>query len=108
MTIDAPQPILDYFNAKNSHDIDGMIAAFAEDAAVTDEGETYQGRAAIRAWMEETTRKYKVTSRPQSVEDQDGALIVTSIVSGDFPGSPARLNYRFTLQVGAVARLEIG
>jgi hypothetical protein len=32
---------------------------------------------------------------------------MTARVSGDFPGSPAMLQYRFTLESDAIARLEI-
>jgi hypothetical protein len=32
-----PQPIADYFEAANAHKTDAVVAAFAEDALVTDE-----------------------------------------------------------------------
>lgn len=108
MAIDAPQPVLDYYLAKNRHDLDGMIAPFAKDAAVRDEGKTYEGRAAIRAWMEETTRKYAVTVEPETAEKEGGELIVRAMVSGNFPGSPARLAYRFTMRGNEIAGLSIG
>ncbi len=108
MTIDAPQPILDYYAAKNRHDIDGMLAPFAANAVVVDEKKTYEGRAAIRAWMEETTRKYRVTSEPEALEKKDGQHVVTAKVSGNFPGSPVRLSFRFALAEAQIAGLEIG
>jgi ketosteroid isomerase-like protein len=43
-----------YFSATNRRDIDAMIAAFADDAIVKDEGQEHRGLAAIRAWMKVT------------------------------------------------------
>lgn len=108
MAIDAPKPVLDYYAAKNRHDIDAMIAPFAKDAVVKDEGETHTGRDAIRAWMEETTRKYAVTVEPETADEKDGELVVRAMVSGNFPGSPARLAYRFRVRGPEIAGLSIG
>lgn len=108
MALNAPKPVLDYYEAKNRHDLDAMIAPFAEDAAVRDEGKTYEGRAAIRAWMEETTRKYAVTVEPETADREGGDLVVRAMVSGNFPGSPARLAYRFQLRGDEISGLSIG
>lgn len=108
MTVDLPQPLADYFAAKNRHDIDGMLASFASDAEVRDEGETHQGSAAIRDWMEATTRKYRVTVEVADAAVTGGAWRIAGIVSGNFPGSPATLHYNFTLTGERITRLEIG
>src|SRR5262245_55904958 len=102
------QAITAYFAAKNRKDVDGMLAAFAADAVVRDEGATHKGHAAIRAGMAETTRRYGVTVEPITSAQENGATIVVATVSGDFPGSPARLTYRFGLENGAISALEIG
>jgi len=108
MTISLPAPVAGYFAAKNRHDIGGMLAPFSAEAEVRDEGRVHAGRAAIRAWMEETTRKYRVTVVPEAAAEEGGRVVVTGLVAGDFPGSPARLTYRFALADGAIAGLEIG
>ncbi|WP_342362990.1 nuclear transport factor 2 family protein [Terrarubrum flagellatum] len=102
------EPISNYFAAKNRKDIDGMLASFDANASVKDEGEEHRGLAAIRAWMEHTTRKYQVSAEIKDVTDDKGRLIVSALVSGDFPGSPAMLRYAFKLSGGKIARLEIG
>lgn len=102
-----PDPLALYFAATNNHDIDAMLAPFAEDAIVKDEGQERQGRAAIRAWMEETTSKYRATAEPINIAGTDSNMIVTSRVSGTFPGSPVELRFAFTLAGGKIAHLEI-
>lgn len=85
-----------------------MLASFSEDATVRDEGRTHVGRAAIRAWMDETTRKYGVSVAVSKVTVEGDAVRVAALVSGNFPGSPATLRYAFTLSGDHVTRLEIG
>ncbi|MFA6155843.1 nuclear transport factor 2 family protein [Mesorhizobium sp.] len=108
MTVRLPRPLEDYFAAKNRHDIDGMLAPFSADARVRDEGETHQGPAAIRGWMEATTRRYRVAVEVAEATDTGGVWRVAGIVSGNFPGSPATLHYVFTLTGDHITRLEIG
>jgi len=107
MTVVLPSPVADYITAKNRHDIEAMLAPFAEDARVHDEGEVLQGREAIRGWMEETTRKYRVTVAPERLTQEGGVSVTSATVSGDFPGSPARLTYCFTLAADRIAALSI-
>lgn len=108
MSIDLPQPLKNYFSAVNSKDIDAMLAPFATEAIVKDEGATMNGRAAIRTWIEETTRKYGVSLSPEAIDRDGGRVSVRALMSGDFPGSPARVTYRFILRDGEIGELEIG
>ena len=108
MELEIKRPLSTYFDAQNAHDVNGMLACFADEAMVRDEGRDMLGRAAIRAWMDETTRKYRPTIKPTRVAREDERTIVTAQISGAFPGSPIELRYRFTLSGKKVARLEIG
>lgn len=101
-------PLDAYFAAKNRKDIEAMLAPFTEDAVVKDEGGTHSGRAAIRSWMEETTRKYGVAVEVSGVEGANDRVRVAALVTGNFPGSPATLHYAFQLSGDRISRLEIG
>lgn len=106
-TIDLPTILHTYFDASNAHDVDRMVACFAEDARVRDEGEDVVGHAAIRRWKEKVTAKYNTTSEVLRHEIADGADLVTAKVSGTFPGSPIELTYRFGLEQGRIVSLAI-
>jgi hypothetical protein len=108
MPVPLPPPLASYFAATNAHDIASMIAAFAEGALVKDEGQEYRGLPAIRGWMEESIRKYEFTVEVTDVAETDGRIVVTGLVSGNFPGSPVRLGHAFTLDHHQIASLEIG
>jgi hypothetical protein len=107
MSMSLPGPISAYLKAKNEHDVDAMLAPFDEDATVKDEGQEHHGRSAVRSWLEDVTRKYRVTLDVKDVRDTNGTTVVSGLVSGNFPGSPVLLDYTFTLSGPTIARLEI-
>jgi ketosteroid isomerase-like protein len=106
-TLDLPPVLAAYFAAQNAHDINGLLACFAEDARVRDEGEDIVGHAAIRRWKEKASAKYKIQAQPLRSTDSDGQVTVVALVSGTFPGSPAELTFRFGLDHGSIASLEV-
>jgi hypothetical protein len=96
-----------YFAATNRHDVAGMIATFADEAVVKDEGREHRGLPAIREWMMETIRRYDFRAEPTNVAPVNDTTAVSVTVSGNFPGSPIALTYWFTLEGRKIARLEI-
>jgi SnoaL-like domain len=101
-------PIRAYLIAKNNHNAHGMLACFAEGAVVVDEGHERCGRSAIREWIEGSIARYRVSVDAIDVVEQDGKTTVACLVSGDFPGSPVKLRYSFSLSQAVITRLEIG
>jgi ketosteroid isomerase-like protein len=108
MTARLPKVLAEYFAATNAHDVGAMIAAFAEDATVHDEGRDHVGVSAIRTWMEETIEKYDYKVEPIDSSRNGSSAVVLVSLRGKFPGSPISLQYAFTLSGDGVARLEIG
>jgi ketosteroid isomerase-like protein len=102
-----PEILMRYFDASNAHDVDRMVACFADDARVRDEGEDLVGHDAIRKWKERVTAKYNTTSEILRHEENDDADLVTAKVAGTFPGSPIELTYHFVLTDGRIAALAI-
>jgi hypothetical protein len=105
---DLPAILDRHFAAQNEHDIDAMVACFATDAAVHDEGRDIVGTDAIRSWKEETSAKYRITAEPIESRIKDDQTIVAVRVSGTFAGSPANLTYRFGFSDdGRIGALEV-
>lgn len=104
--LDLPEPIAAYFDA-DRQDGQAVARCFTTDGVVLDEGKTHAGLAAIAAWKTDAASRYTYTAKPHTLETQGRSYIVTSQVSGDFPGSPLDLRYRFTLERGKIATLEI-
>jgi ketosteroid isomerase-like protein len=105
-TIALPTPIASYFAADTAN-AEAVVRCFSEDAVVVDEDRTHRGPAAIARWKADATAQYQYTSEPLSVEASGRETIVIARVTGNFPGSPVTLRYRFTLAGDAIARLEI-
>ena len=106
MTLDLPQPVAAYFTADRS-DSESVAQCFTENAVVQDEGRTFKGRAAIKQWKEDASAKYHYTSEPSACDRQDGKVVVTSRLTGNFPGSPVNLRYLFKLRGDKIESLEI-
>lgn len=107
MSLDLPDPIARYFTADKRSDPASIAACFTPDAVVTDEGNTYAGREAIRQWMANASTQYQYTVEPHSLAHQAGQIVVTSRLVGNFPGSPVDLRYLFSVEGDVIAALEI-
>jgi hypothetical protein len=106
MSITLPKPIDTYF-AADSSDSEALARCFTEHSVVKDEGHTYTGLAAIKQWKTDSSKKYSYTSAPFACEEKDGKTIVTSRLTGNFPGSPLDLRYVFGCKGGKITSLEI-
>ncbi|SDB73040.1 nuclear transport factor 2 family protein [Belnapia rosea] len=107
MTNDLPAPIAAYVAANAQLAPDGMLAPFAPDAVVCDDGGRHLGPGEIRAWIQSATIARRAVFTPKAWREQDGRIVVDGLTEGDFPGSPIRFTLSFMLQGGAIARLEI-
>jgi hypothetical protein len=101
-----PEPIATYF-ITDKRNVEAIARCFTQDAVVKDEGHTYTGDAAIKQWKVESATKYDYTSVPLALDRRDGMVIVTSRLTGNFPGSPVDLRFCFRLECGKIAFLEI-
>ncbi|MEI9994886.1 MAG: nuclear transport factor 2 family protein [Rhizomicrobium sp.] len=109
MALDLPSTLSRYLDAQNRHDIEALVACFAPDARVRDEGRDIVGSDAIRAWKEQTSAKYRVTVEPLETQIAGDRTVLKARVSGTFDGSPALLTYRFGFAAdGRIAALEVG
>ena len=95
MNLSLPDTLDRYFKAQNAHDIAAMVACFAPDSVVWDEGREYIGTDAIRAWKIDTSTRYRITATPIQSRNEGDRTIVVVKVSGTFDGSPVNLTYRF-------------
>lgn len=106
MSMDLPKPIADYVEANARLDIDGMLKPFRPDAVFIDNGKRFEGQPAIRQLFEEEVIPVKAIFTPDAVREDGGDVVVEGPAHGDFPGSPLRFTYRFTLVHGAIKTLE--
>lgn len=98
-----PQPLPAYFAARDHRD---TARLFAPDAVVRDEGAVHAGSVAIVEWLDRVEARYHPRYAVQSAETEGNRSVVTFLVSGTFPGSPATLRQAFVIDAGLIRSLE--
>ena len=108
MSLQLPVPIERYIQIANSDTPEAVPECFAPDAIVRDEGQTYEGVAAIKDWMAATKKKYGHTVTPLELAERGGRSVLKARLAGSFPGSPITVNFNFVLASGKIRALAIG
>jgi hypothetical protein len=108
MPIQLPASIERYVQIANSGTPEAVPECFAADAIVRDEGQTYEGMAAIMNWMAATKKKYGHTVTPLELTERGGQSVLKARLAGGFPGSPITVNFNFVLVAGKIRALQIG
>lgn len=103
-----PSPIQAYFDADSRGDDVALAQVFARDAVVEDEGHRHAGRQVIATWWREAKDKYQTALRPMEMDVENGVITIRAEATGQFPGSPAVLSFRFRLDGDFISHLEIG
>ena len=106
MTPALPKPIADFVEANAQLNVDGMLQPFAADAVVLDNGGRYEGHAELRTLLEEAVVGAKAIFTPDTVRHENGQVVVEGPAHGDFPGSPIRFTYRFSIENDAITSLD--
>ena len=107
MSAALPRLLQNYIDASNAHEVQSILACFADEATVRDENTTHRGKIDIERWLRTTIEKYKFQFKPLSAEARVNETIVVVQISGTFPGSPVTLDYHFTIANNRVASLII-
>ena len=103
-----PKPVMRYLAAEKAKDAEALASCFTADALVHDEGRDYRGVDAIRTWKKEADAKYQYVLEPLDASVKDGSVKLRGRLTGNFPGSPVELDFRFTLEDDKIRSLEIG
>ena len=103
MPPDLPPPVAQFFTAE---DAASLRRCFAADATVRDEGRDMAGLPEIETWHAAAQARYRHRHEPLRAITRDDALVVTSLVTGDFPGSPAEIDFAFRLRDGLIIDLK--
>lgn len=106
MSMNLHRPIAGYIEAGARLDLEGMLKPFRPDAVFIDNGKRHEGLAEIRRLLAEEAIPVKAIFTPDRVREEGGVTVLEGPAEGDFPGSPLRFTYRFTMANGAISTLE--
>jgi len=62
---------LSAIDASNSHDVEGILVCFSDNATVRDENETLHGKQSIKGWIIRTIEKYQFHFEPLKIQHDD-------------------------------------
>ena len=102
-----PDIVKDYFEADRRNDPDALAALFSADAVVEDERALHEGVHAIREWWTAAKKQTHHVNEPIETTTTGNKTSVRAIVSGEFPNSPVKLDFHFTLGNNKIVALEI-
>jgi hypothetical protein len=102
-----PEVITALINAQASFDSVQYAKCFSDTAVVLDESEEHEGRESIQKWFASTSEKYQSVLKPFAYTGNGDNGMLTSEVSGTFPGSPIVLKFHFTFANELIEKLEI-
>ncbi|GGG68068.1 nuclear transport factor 2 family protein [Paenibacillus radicis (ex Gao et al. 2016)] len=102
-----PEAIANFVSASNAHQTDAMLAAFADDAVLTDDDRIFEGKAAIRKWSDDEYigSRVSLTILDFSLEGEEASLRVE--INGDYPNGPYIFNFSFRLENDHIKSLFI-
>ena len=104
-----PVAVRFYLTAHAARDTDAALRAFAPDAVIVDQGQTFRGVYEIGVFLGVAGSEFTYTTEligAQHVDDTH--WITTNRLEGDFPGGVAELDYRFTVEDDLITELVIG
>lgn len=107
MKLQLPEAIETYFQASNSYESSLLAKCFTEDAILYDEGLAFHGPTAIEAHIVEANNNLLVKTVVTNAVEKNGQTIVTATISGNFDGSPAALDFYFTMEGQKISTLKI-
>lgn len=106
MTVELPAPIQKVFDATNSADSAGFVAAFAEDGFINDWGRQLNGSAGIASWDQTDNIGKQASWEALSVEEQSPDRYLVSIKTGG-NGYNGVSPFVFTLAGGKIHSMVI-
>lgn len=107
MLLKLPAPVLTYLAAEKAKAPEMLAFCFAKDALVHDEGKDHRGLEEITAWKRAADAKYQYAMKPLDASLSDNSVRLRARLTGNFPGSPAELDFAFTLSNGKIVALDI-
>lgn len=102
-----PKVLSDLLEAQANFDSIAYANCFSETAVVFDEGKTHKGSIEIERWIAHSNETYKSMMKPLAYEQTGSVGILSSEVSGTFPGSPLILKFHFKIHDELIQSLKV-
>jgi hypothetical protein len=102
-----PSIIAAFVKAQNDRDSSAVVACFTDEAVVHDEGQERRGLVAIKEWSDKGIQKFQYSVDPKDLTEENEKTVLTATVTGNFPGSPVSLDFKFVIDGDKIVSLII-
>ncbi|ACU61693.1 nuclear transport factor 2 family protein [Chitinophaga pinensis] len=105
--MELPKVVGRFIETQNNYDSKAYTDCFTVTAIVHDEGRIHNGKEEIRQWIEHANEIYRSSMEPLNYEQSGSNGVLTSKVSGTFPGSPIVLKFHLEFKNELIASLKV-
>jgi hypothetical protein len=106
-----PPVVVDFLQAMNAWNVDGMLECFSDDALVNDQLEEFSGAEALREWASNVAVRDRLTVYVRSARVHHDCVILEGNVDGDYDKrqvpEPLPLSFYFFGDDGKIVQLMI-
>ena len=99
--------VINYINAHNAKSKIRLIALFARDALVIDEGKHYKGIDAIKLWRKKVNTANDINLEMVGGLAAEEGILADFLCTGNFPGSPQIIQHHFIIKNRLITYLKI-
>ncbi|QCC85533.1 nuclear transport factor 2 family protein [Desulfovibrio desulfuricans] len=109
MNATMPEAVKIFMDATNTGNVVGLDAFLAADAILLDapENSEIRGARAIKSSLKESRDKFALVVSVSDVKCADNHVILSTMASGNFPGSPLAFTYDFTMNGVMIQHLTV-
>jgi hypothetical protein len=102
-----PKVIETFFDASNKYDVPLLTGCLTENAVLNDNGKTFNGHGVIAEYICGTHAKLSIEVKVEHVVFTENETVVTAKLYGNYDGSPAALDFHFSLEGQRIKCLNI-
>jgi hypothetical protein len=103
----APPALASFVKASNERDTESLVTCFTKDAIVYDQGEILRGAEEVRHWIADGFKKYEYVVAPTGVKNAAKVVVLTTVVTGTFPGGRAALDFHCRIDGDKIAVMVV-
>jgi hypothetical protein len=102
-----PKVLETFFDAANKYDTSLLAGCFTENAVLNDNGKTFNGHGVIAEYICGTHAKLSIEVKVEHATFTENETVVTAKLYGNYDGSPAALDFHFSLEGQKIHNLNI-
>lgn len=109
MSTNMPEAVEIFMETMNTAETEKLVSCLASEAVLFDPGENNEisGINAIKAFVTDSKEKFDLCTTVIDATTTAEGTKVMALTKGNFPGSPQKFSYEFTVEHGLIQSINI-